>query len=220
NFADPASGYAAYLDVDSFIDQHWLIEMSKNIDGFRYSAYIHKDRGGKLKMEPVWDWNLSFGNADYYSAYEPTGWYTPLLRETELCWFRRLVQDPEFEQRYIDRWGELRGNLFAPSNLLARVDEMAAELNQAQARNFQRWPIMGKLIKPSYFVGNSYEAEVNWMKQWIRRRIAWIDSQFPAPPVFSRARASAGGGTLTIRASGGKVYYTLDGTDPRLSGGG
>ena len=218
NFADPASGYAAYLDVDSFIDQHWLIEMSKNIDGFRYSVFLNKDRGGKLKLEPVWDWNLSFGNADYYNAYEPTGWYTPLLRETEICWFRRLIQDPEFAQRYADRWGELRSNLFAPANLLGRVDELAALLNQAQARNFQRWPIMGRSIKPSYFTGDTYQAEVNWMKQWIQRRIAWIDSQFLAPPQFNRR--DAGGGTLLMRAPAGKIYYTVDGSDPRLPGGG
>jgi hypothetical protein len=220
NFTSPTTGYAAYLDVDSFIDAHWLIEVSKNIDGFRYSAFFHKDRGGKLKPEPAWDWNLSFGNADYYNAYDPTGWYTPLLRETEICWFRRLVQDPDFEQRYIDRWGELRSNLFAPSNLLGRVDEIAAQLAQAQVRNFQRWQIMGKSVKPGYFVGNSYETEVNWMKQWIRKRIAWIDSQFLNPPVFTRTGgASAGAATLTIRASSGKAYYTLDGTDPRLPGG-
>jgi len=214
DFRDPTRGYAAYLDVDTFIDQHWLIEMSKNIDGFRYSAYMHKDRGGKLQVGPAWDWNLSFGNADYYDGSDPTGWYTPNLRESEICWFRRLEEDPEFAQKSIDRWGELRRTVFSPSKILARVDEMAAQLQEAQTRNFRRWPVLGRRINPNDFVGNSYEEEIRWMKQWIQKRIAWIDGQFITPPALSEAN-----GATSLRAGAGKIYYTLDGSDPRLPGG-
>jgi hypothetical protein len=219
DFADPQRGYAKYLDVDSFIDQHWLIEMSKNIDGFRYSAFLHKDRGGKLQVGPAWDWNLSFGNADYHEGWKPDSWYTEMLRENELCWYRRLSEDPEFMQRCIDRWGDLRRNVFAPSNILARVDQMAAQLREGQARNFRRWPILGRNINPNYFVGDTYEEEINWMKKWIQRRIAWIDNQFPAPPQLSRPEGPIERGTTITLRGGGKIYYTLDGTDPRLRGG-
>src|SRR6185369_11273395 len=75
NFRDPINGYARFVDVDSFIDQHWIVEMSKNIDGFRLSNYMHKDRLGKLRMDPIWDWNLSFGNANYANGWTTTGWY-------------------------------------------------------------------------------------------------------------------------------------------------
>jgi len=88
--------------------------MTKNIDGFRYSAYMHKDRGGKLVVGPAWDWNLSFGNADYHDGSDPTGWYSSLLRESEICWFRRLSEDPDFVQRVIDRWSDLRRSIFTP----------------------------------------------------------------------------------------------------------
>ena len=103
DFMDRERGYRAFLDVDSFIDQHWLIEMSKNVDGFRYSVFLHKDRGGKLKLEPVWDWNLSFGNADYYGGASTYQWYNTHLRSTEISWYRRLRQDPDFMQRCVDR---------------------------------------------------------------------------------------------------------------------
>jgi hypothetical protein len=215
NFANPDKGYAAYLDVDAFIDQHWLIEVSKNIDGFRYSAFLHKDRGGKIVMGPAWDWNRSWGNADYQNGWRTDDWYTDLMRETEICWFRRLSQDPEFMQRAIDRWGELRRDVFNPSTLAARMDAMAAQLDEAQARNFKRWPILGRRVEPNYYVGQTYQDEINWMKQWIRKRVAWIDSQFPAPPKLS----IADDGAVTLRASRGRVLYTLDGTDPRLRGG-
>ncbi len=220
-FASPTEGYAKYLDVDSFIDHHWIVEMSKNIDGLRYSCFMQKDRGGKIKMEPVWDWNLSFGNANYHEGWTPQGWYYPLLRETEISWFRRLVQDPDFEQKHIDRWAELRRNQFAPEKIVARVDEMAAQLDEAQARNFRRWPVLGRFVNPNWYVGRTYRDEIGWMKQWIQQRIDWIDSQFLAAPRLSlKAGAVAAGSPLTLRVPIGRVYYTTDGTDPRLPGGG
>jgi len=220
NFAHPENGYAKYLDVDAFIDHHWLVEMSKNIDAFRYSAYLYKPRNGKITMGPCWDWNLSFGNADYYDAYETTGWYYTWLRDTEIAWFDRLREDPEFHQRHIDRWAVLRRDVFAPENILRRVDEMAAELKEAQARNFQRWRILGRYVQPNYYSGPTFEAEVEWMKQWIKNRIAWIDRQFPRAPTLSEkpGRVPAGA-LLTLTGSSGKIYYTLDGTDPRAPGG-
>lgn len=177
NFRDPQTGYAAYLDVDSFMDMHWLIEATKNVDGFRYSAFLTKDRGGKLKPEPPWDWNRSFGNANYYGGGETHGWYSSNLRPTELSWFLRLQEDPAFARRCAARWAYLRKDIFDPKKIQARVDELAALLEEAQQRNYRRWPVLGQHITCNHYVGDSYQDEVRWMKKWIERRIAWIDSQ-------------------------------------------
>ena len=45
----------AYIDLLSFVDNFLLVELSKNIDGYRLSTYYHKDRGGKIAAGPVWD---------------------------------------------------------------------------------------------------------------------------------------------------------------------
>ncbi len=174
-FTNPRTGYAAYLDVDSFIDAHWLIEMSKNVDGFRYSAFITKDRDGRLRTEPPWDWNRSFGNANYYGGWQPNGWYWPLLRSTEISWFHRLREDPEFVRRCNTRWSELRRGAFDLPKILEIVDTLAAQLGEAQVRNFKRWPILGEQVTCNYYVGGSYEEEVKWLKNWIVGRVAWID---------------------------------------------
>lgn len=57
--------YLNFIDIDSFIDFFIVNELTKNIDGYRLSTFLHKDTSGKLKMGPIWDFNLSFGNADY-----------------------------------------------------------------------------------------------------------------------------------------------------------
>lgn len=221
NFKDPRQGYAAYLDADSMIDQHWIVEMSKNVDGIRFSNFLYKDRGGKIKMEPIWDWNLSFGNARGRQGWRPEGWYWSQLDDSEYLWFGRLFEDADFAQRYVDRWSVLRTNVFSAAKILARVDEMASLLKEAQARNFQRWPILGRTVHPNWYVGRSYQDEVQWMKQWIQNRLAWIDQQFPSAPAFGINEGLVeAGASLAIDAGKGKVYYTLDHTDPRLSGGG
>lgn len=220
-FRDPKTGYAAYIDTGSFIDHHWLVEVSKNIDGFRFSTFYHKDRGGKLHMGPIWDWNLTFGNASPRDGYIPEGWYWPQLDDHQYSWFRRLFEDPDFTQQYVDRWGELRTNQFAITNLHQRIDQLASLLNEAQARNYRRWRILGENVWPNQYVGRSFSDEVNWLKQWMAKRIRWIDQQFLPAPAFSLAAGPVDrGDKLELKTRAGKIYYTLDGTDPRAPGGG
>jgi hypothetical protein len=177
DFKDPKTGYAAYLDVDYFIDEHWLIELSKNVDGFRYSSFITKDRGGKIQTGPPWDWNRSFGNANYYGGESTRGWYSSRLRDNEISYFQRLQEDPGFMKRRAKRWRELRKDVLDLKKIHTAIDELAAQLEEAQARNFKRWPILGEHLSCNYFVGETYEEEVRWLKKWIADRIAWIDGQ-------------------------------------------
>ncbi|HXG48267.1 MAG TPA: CotH kinase family protein, partial [Methylomirabilota bacterium] len=216
DFRDPDRGYRAFLDVDSFIDQHLMVEVTKNIDGFRFSAFYHKDRGGKVRMQPVWDWNLSFGNANGKQGWLSKYWYWPQLDDRQYTWFRRLFEDPDFAQRYVDRYFELRTNVFSPARLEARIDELASLLEEAQVRNFRRWPILDQKVWPNYFVFDTYAEEIRFLKSWTRDRISWIDAQFVAPPTV----ASRDGGRVTLQAGAGSIYYVLDGSDPRAPGGG
>jgi hypothetical protein len=215
-FKDPARGYRAYLDVDSFIDYHLIVETTKNVDGFRFSVFFHKDRGGKIKADPIWDWNLSFGNANGKQGWIPEYWLWPQLDDKEYTWYRRLFEDPDFSQHYVDRWSHLRTNVLATAAVLARVDETAALLQEAQKRNFERWPILGRPVNPNYFVGSTYEEEVSWMKKFIQTRLDWIEKQFLPVPRLSQ---KSGSQTAELLASEGQIYLTLNGTDPRASGG-
>lgn len=216
DFRHPTNGYAAYIDVGSFIDHHLIVEVTKNIDGFRFSTFYQKDRGGKIKMEPIWDWNLSFGNCNGKQGWIPEYWYWPQLDDTQYTWFRRLFEDPDFGQRYVDRWGELRATVFSPTNMVGKIDALVAELGEARARNFQRWPILGRPIWPNKYVGRTYEDEINFMKDFIQKRLAWIDAQFVAAPI---AQPKGSKDSVALTAVAGHIFYTLDGSDPRSAGG-
>jgi len=226
NFTDPVQGYANYIDTASFIDHHILVELTKNIDGFRISTFMFKDRGGKLSMGPIWDYNLSLGNANYLAGWLPSGWYYPQLGNDQYPWWRRLFEDPAFRRQYADRWFAFRQQQFTEDRLLARIDEYALLLDEAQVRNFDRWRILGSYIWPNWFIADTFAQEIFWMKDWLSDRLTWMDAQigseYAAPgPTFSPAGGRVEAGTtLTLHANSGTIYYSLDGTDPSEGQGG
>ncbi|MCX8155978.1 MAG: immunoglobulin domain-containing protein [Verrucomicrobiae bacterium] len=229
---DRAIGYRKYIDVDSFVDNHWIVEFTKQIDGYRLSNYMYKGRTGKIKMEPIWDWNLSFGNANYLDGGRTNNWYYPLISSTEHIWLRRLISepgDPDFQQAIADRWAELAAGVFNLSNVLARVDELSAFLAEPIARDLARWPRLARYLWPNpngsaggwhvdYQNPSTHAAIIAQMKTWITGRFNWIDQQFIKPPTFSR-RAGPANAPLVMTAPAGAIYYTLNGADPRLPGG-
>jgi hypothetical protein len=218
NFQDAAKGYRAYIDPDSFIDYHLIVEATKNVDGFRFSVFFTKDRGEKIKAAPIWDWNLAFGNANGKQGWLPEYWLWPQLDDKEYSWYRRLFEDPDFGQRYVDRWSQLRTNVFSTKKVLARVDELATLLQESQKRNFEKWPIMGRPINPNYFVGATYDQEISMLKNYIDKRFDWIEKQFPPMPELS-LRGSGDKKMAELSARAGELHFTMDGTDPRAKGG-
>ncbi|MFM1879304.1 MAG: hypothetical protein RLZZ241_2170 [Bacteroidota bacterium] len=183
NFTDPVAGYSNYIDTSSFIDFFLLNEISNNVDGFRISTWITKDKNAKLNMGPIWDFNLAFGNANYCEGGLPFVWaYQFNSRCSEdwwqiPFWWERLLQDPAYVEQLKARWQELRAGAFATGVVLEKIDNYVALLTETNAvtQNFQRWPILSEYVWPNNFVGNTYEAEIGYMKDWIQARLTWMD---------------------------------------------
>jgi hypothetical protein len=219
-FRDPTNGYAKYIDAASFVDYHWIVEMSQGSDSFWVSQYFLKDRGGILEAGPIWDWDLSFGNALFEMTNSIAGWRWAGIDGKDYKWYGRLFEDPDFLQRYIDRWSELRKTVFATSNVLAQVDRLASEVNEAQARNYARWHTLKKPLLGVSGVLRTYDEHVKWLKDWITARLAWIDTQDFPPPVVSMLEAPPGGARMVaLSCQVGRIFYVLDGSDPRMPGG-
>lgn len=189
DYKDADKGYAKYINVDSFIDFLIVNEISRNVDGYRLSTFMYKDKdskGGKLVMGPVWDFNLGFGNADYCSGQLTTGWaydFNSVCRDDGSqipFWWSRLLTDTAFQKRLGDRWTTLRSGKLSTSSLHAYVDSVASVLDdEAAARNFQAWSVLDEYVWPNYYVGKTYQDEVDWLKEWVEDRAAWLDEHMP-----------------------------------------
>ncbi|MGK0186991.1 MAG: hypothetical protein ACI9R3_002776 [Verrucomicrobiales bacterium] len=220
DIADDDPSYADFIDVESFMHLDWMVEIFREIDGWWISSYFMKDRGEKMREMPVWDYNLSLGNANYSSGYLPIGWHRDAHPSGGHPWFRRLHDDPELSHRSWQRYSELRKGLFSTENLMRMIDEHAAQLQEAAERNFRRWPILGRRVwpnAPGYRQRATYHAEIDWMKKWLTTRLEWIDQQYIAPPGFAE---SSGKLTMSLPPGMGDsdIYYTTDGTDPGYHG--
>jgi hypothetical protein len=233
--------YSYYIDVDAFVDLHWIVEFPKQIDGYRLSNFFNKDRNGKVKPEPIWDWNLSFGNADYLDGGHTNTWYYTLASGDQHIWLRRLLGgsalpnsggDPDFIQKVIDRWGVLRTNIMNGERVVARIDEIANLLSDNEAvespavRNYAKYPTLLNSYQwpnptgpPTWdvdYTQPTYALIISEMKKWTAGRYAWIDAQFPKAPTLGIPEGDiTAGSLLVISAPAGMIYYTLDGTDPR-----
>ena len=227
---DPITGYPAFIDVDSFVNHFVITELGRDQDAYVRSDYMFKDRDGKLHKGPLWDHNLIMGTGCCFDNRNTMGWqyrhdYNRGGRDHsyEPDWFVPLMRDPDFRQRVIDRWTELRRDgALEMTNLFARLDAQADPLAEAAVRNFTRWNTLGQngpgFGSPST---STWEEQIDFIKNWLTQRTAWIDSEFPATVSISPgSRSLAAGTNVALNALGGTVYYTLDGSDPRLPGGG
>ena len=168
NFKDPLHGYSKYFDVDSFVDWYLINEITMNSDSkFVTSVFMNYVPGGKLKMGPIWDYDISLGNINYNKyTKNPNGFYIK-----NAPWFSRLFEDPRFVAKVKSRF-----NYFYNKRdlLQEHINLNFLYLNQSQERNFHKWPILGKYIWPNNVYFSTYEEEVSYLKEWLDKRLEWL----------------------------------------------
>ncbi|MBN1481001.1 CotH kinase family protein [candidate division KSB1 bacterium] len=181
SFRDPEKGYAPFVDLLSFVDTFIINEFTKDIDGYRFSTFMYKDKNGPLTMGPVWDYNLGFANVDYGNegAMDIDGWIYD-KGGARMWWWQRLMRDTAFKNRLGLRWHELRRDPMNTQNLFATIDSLVAYIDEAQDRNFQRWPTLGLYVWPNWFVGDTFAEEIEFLKTWIADRLDWMDDNMPS----------------------------------------
>ncbi|MFD2933353.1 CotH kinase family protein [Spirosoma flavum] len=184
-YQDSTAGYRKYINDDSFVDYLLLTEVCKNVDGYRLSSFFYKDRdtkGGKLTMGPIWDYNLTYGNANYCDGNSSQGWAYSFNRACPddsyqiPFWWDRLLSDKSFAKKVRDKYQGLRKNVLKTERMQAYVDSVATELTEARTRNFQRWPVIGVYVWPNGYVGQTYQQEIDYLKTWVKNRLEWMDN--------------------------------------------
>ncbi len=176
SFTDPTTGWRAYFDEASAINFYLVNDIMGNVDGgdFYSSNYLYKPSGNPyLYMGPVWDFDISAGNVNYYPVVNPT---VPWM-QTQAAWYAQWFQDPAFKADVIKQFNALKSNGILTS-WLASIQTKADALSQAEANNFQRWPILGTMVWPNAEAAGSYAGEVTYFLNYVNLRINYLDSLF------------------------------------------
>lgn len=193
-FADTAVGYRKYISVRSFMD-YWIVnELSRNVDGHKKSCYYYKEKDnangtiGKMKAGPVWDFDWAWKNIPgcVNSAMTDGSGWSYLVNDcspdvNSPAWYVRLLQDTNFANQLHCRWFELRATVLDTTYLFNYMDSVSTLVNEAQQRHYAYWGHMGQAtgapeVDPP---AQSYQEEVDRLKQFIRLRLAWLDANMP-----------------------------------------
>lgn len=168
--------YAEYIEIGSFVDYFIINELGRNVDAYRISTFLVKDRDGKLAMGPVWDFNIGFDEGgripmdgwvihyNYFVDKDP--WMLPF-------WWTRLMEDPVFRQAVKTRWTSLRSGPLSNANLQNLVAETAKYLedNKAVSRNYAKWEVNNN---------RTYEQSILDLQNFLSQRANWMDGRIGA----------------------------------------
>ena len=173
-FDDPSTGYSKYIDVDSFVDWYLINEISKNNDAIFFSSvYMNYVQGGKLKMGPIWDFDIAFGNINYNNNEKIDGFYVK-----NAPWIERLFQDKFFVEKVKSRYNYFYNN---KNTIIDKSNYYSEQLAQARFNNENIWNVLGKYVWPNNVTFNSswssspFKEEQNYLNSWISDRMDWLN---------------------------------------------
>ncbi len=169
--ASVTNGFPSIIDVPSFIDFMLINELASNADGYQYSTYFHKDRNGKLRAGPVWDFDLTYGNDLFHWGFDRSHtnvWQFDDGGNTGSKFWRDLYNNTTFKCYLTKRWKELSAsngplNYFTISE---RIDQLTILISEAMVRENKRWGTIP-----------NHSGEISNMKEWIQTRMNWMNSR-------------------------------------------
>lgn len=189
DFQDTLIGWRRFGANNSFEDYLIFNEIIKSSDAYRVATYLYKDKGKKLRVGPPWDLELSLFNTTDCNASKDTGWayYHSIPCNTSdfqaPFWWEKLVTDTTFLRETKCKYTMLRPSIFDTVAINHFIDSITTYLNAegAQSRNFAKWQVMGvpiPLLNEPLPVSATYGQEVQKIKDFIGRRIQYLDAQW------------------------------------------
>lgn len=188
-FADPRTGYRAWLDVSSFINYFLIGELTRNVDAYKKSRFYYKDRDsrdGLIHSGPVWDFDWAWKdireNCIHFNQTDGSGWAYKINEcyawPVPPSWEVRMMQDPWFVDMIHDKYYLLRKGILSERHINHIVDSVANLLSEAQVRHYEKWKILGINVgTPEYGIQpDTFTGEIEKFKSWISRRLAWLDA--------------------------------------------
>lgn len=162
-----------YLDMEAMAKWYIVEELAMNTDSqFHCSCYMYKDAGGKLKMGPVWDFDLGFGNGKYANEKQKDKTYLDQSR-----WFADLMAMPEFKATVKQIWQKAKNSV---NKLPSFVDKTAKMINKAQSVNFELWNITDPAEHTYQHTTeelDSFKKQVSYLRDFVSDRITYMDKK-------------------------------------------
>ena len=161
-------GFTTIIDVPSFVDFMVSNEFAANVDGYQLSTYFHKDRNGKLRAGPIWDFNLTLGNDLFNWGFDRSFFdvwqFSNQDNEGSKFW-TDLFNNAEFKCYFSKRFNQLvqSGQPMNATVVNNFVDNTINLISEALVRENEKW---GTIPDNASEIAN--------LKTFITNRITWM----------------------------------------------
>ncbi len=174
--ANTGKYYTDMIDLDSFVRKYLLEEVTANYDGGVASSYFYKDIDSisdKLYAGPVWDYDVTWGNAPAYLGHissSPDRLTRLAAHRDSSVWFSALYNKQEFYEELIACYqNEISGHLLTlAEDVLPQLVEMT---NASAAMDRVRWDEQYILNEDTA----EREEETAFLYNYIVKRKAFLD---------------------------------------------
>nr|WP_314835425.1 CotH kinase family protein [uncultured Flavobacterium sp.] len=168
NATSVINGYPSVIDVPSFVDFMLINELASNADAYQFSTYFHKDRNGKLRAGPIWDFNLTYGNDLFLWGYDRSKtniWQFSNGDNEGAKFWTDLFNNPLYKCYFAKRWNQLTqtGQPLNYSSLVQFIDATLSYISEAKVREHQKWGTV-----------TNQDTEITNLKTFLSNRISWI----------------------------------------------
>lgn len=171
-------GYKSLIDMQSFVEWYLVMEITKNCDAAFYtSSYMNLARNGKLKMGPLWDFDVSLG------GFPTELWGNEYLNQPEgfhiknASWIARMFEDPEFVATVKDRFDSYYNN---KSAIIAHIDSIAGNNKLSAIANNKVWGGLCSCDASDAEAESAYCEQVDYLKTWLSARFDWLKATYDA----------------------------------------
>lgn len=157
--------YTNYIDVESFVDYWFVYELAGNYEiNHPKSLYLHKNRQGKIKAGPVWDFDYStFTEYEFSRFANSTAFYYEQLFNDK--WFVGIVKN---------RWKEFYPRF---ATIPEYIIKESVRLKKSEWFNHKLWPISPFWNNVNGGAYCSYDEAVKDLIDSYQAKLAWMDSQ-------------------------------------------
>lgn len=162
--------YLDLIDVESFIDWYLVNEITKNNDAHFYSScYMHLKRGDKLKMGPIWDFDLAIGNSPSNDSENPKGFWI-----RSVTWFNSLFKSKDFVNRVKEKFNK---TYKTREKLYSYIREQRKHIQEANIGDELKWSRFN-VGSDSKAIDAAFDENVEEIIDWLETRFIWMKSEF------------------------------------------
>lgn len=152
------------IDLNSFADWFILNEVAKNEKGFDDECYLVITADKKIKMGPIWDLGGYFGNLD---SEDVEGW---AVKNTP--WISRLLNDEAFSNLVYQRFKKIYSS---KESVMSLIEQYAGEMKSSLLADEMLHDNLKSTENHSTSVLDSYQGEINILKEWLDARLNWLE---------------------------------------------